>query len=64
MFCKFEFTQAKFTKHDRFIKANCLAPKRDKSKRKYHRDPKMFSAEIDGDEDDNILFTATGRRVE
>ena len=32
--------------YDRFIKANGLAPKRDKSKRKYHRDPRMSSAEI------------------
>lgn len=32
--------------YDRFIKANGLAPKCDKSKRKYHRDPKMYSAEI------------------
>ena len=32
--------------YDRFIKANGLAPKRDKSKRKYHRDPKMSSAEV------------------
>ena len=32
--------------YDRFIKANGLAPKRDKSKRKYHRDSRMSSAEI------------------
>ena len=32
--------------YDLFIKANGLAPKRDKSKRKYHRDPRMSSAEI------------------
>ena len=32
--------------YDRFIKANVLAPKRDKSKRKYHRAPKMYSAEV------------------
>ena len=32
--------------YDRFIKANGLTPKRDKSKRKYHRDPRMSSAEI------------------
>ena len=32
--------------YDRFIKAYGLVPKLDKSKRRYHRDPKMFSAEI------------------
>ena len=32
--------------YDRFIKANGLAPKRGKSKRKYHRDSRMSSAEI------------------
>ena len=32
--------------YDQFIKANGLAPKLDKSKRKYHRDPRMSSAEI------------------
>lgn len=31
---------------DHFIKANGIAPKRDKFKRKYHRDPKMSSGEI------------------
>lgn len=32
--------------YDKFIKINGLAPKRDKSKRKYHRDYRMSDAEI------------------
>lgn len=32
--------------YDRFIKVNGLAPKRDKKKRKYHRDSKMSDAEV------------------
>ena len=32
--------------YDRFIKANGLAPRRSKSRRKYHRDTKISSAEI------------------
>ncbi len=32
--------------YDRFIKINGLAPKRDKSKRKYHRDSTLSDAEV------------------
>lgn len=32
--------------YDRFVKANGLAPKRDKSKRKYHREPSVSSIYI------------------
>ena len=32
--------------YDRFVKANGLAPKRDKSKRKYHRAPSVSSISI------------------
>lgn len=32
--------------YDRFVKVNGLAPKRDKSKRRYHRDGRLSDAEV------------------
>ncbi len=32
--------------YDRFVKVNGLAPKRAKSKRKYHRDGRLSDAEV------------------